>query len=65
MSNMSYCRFENTFKDLSECYENIDIDATEDLSDSETKYREHLISLCVDIAIDYGFEINKEFVLSD
>ena len=51
MVNMSYCRFENTFHDLDDCYDNME---GEDLSESELKYREKLISLCSDIASDYG-----------
>ena len=40
--NMSYCRFENTYKDLLDCYRNID-DA--DLSEDEKYYRDKLIQL--------------------
>jgi hypothetical protein len=43
---MSYCRFENTFRDLQDCAENLD---DGDLSESETKYRRLLIELCKDI----------------
>jgi hypothetical protein len=50
MANMSYCRFENTFKDLQDCYMNMDdIDNT-----SEHQYREKLIQLCKEIVSDYG-----------
>lgn len=50
MANMSYCRFENTYKDLVECDEYLeDID----LSDMEKKYREKLIKLCKRIASDF------------
>ena len=51
MGNMSYCRFENTFKDLDDCYEAL---ANGDLpdSESETKYINKLIGLCRDIADD-------------
>ena len=43
MSNMSYCRFENTYHDLQDCYRNMD---DEDLSDSEKQYKKKLIKLC-------------------
>lgn len=52
MSNMSYCRFENTLSDLRDCYNNMD----EDLDDSETEKssRECLIRLCKKIVDRYG-----------
>lgn len=52
--NMSYCRFENTYYDLRDCYDNWygdgdpDIDGN-DLSASELKYRKKLFELCQDI----------------
>ena len=51
MSNMSYCRFHNTYFDLLDCYECMD-----DIRDSEeeTKYRERLIKLCEKITAEYG-----------
>jgi hypothetical protein len=52
MSNMSYCRFENTVADLRDCYQNMD----EDLDDSETEKaaRASLIRLCKRIAENYS-----------
>ena len=50
MSNMSYCRFENTYRDLMDCYENM---ADKDLSNEEERARKRLLELCKDIAIDY------------
>ena len=55
MSNMSYCRFENTTADLRDCYDNLDVD---DISESEKKARTRLIKLCISIAEDYGHEVN-------
>ena len=52
MSNMSYCRFENTLADLSDCYENMD--NSKELSVSEQRCRAKLIKMCEDIAGDYG-----------
>ncbi len=43
MANMSYCRFENTFKALQDCYENLD---DRDLSESEEEYKIKLIRIC-------------------
>jgi len=48
MTNMSYCRFENTYHDLMDCVEHMDDD---NLSDSENDYREKLLNLCIDIEI--------------
>jgi len=50
MGNMSYCRFENTAKDLQDCYENME----GDLSKSEKYWYDELIKLCVNIACDFG-----------
>ena len=47
MSNMSYVRFENTFRDLKDCWDNFD---DNDLSERETSYRKKLVELCVKIA---------------
>ena len=52
MSNMSYCRFENTLNDLRDCMDNMD--STSDLSEREASARERLIKLCEEIAVDYG-----------
>jgi len=56
MSNMSYCRFENTFRDLQDCYEHMHAregDGDDDLSEREAKYRARLVKLCHDIANDW------------
>ena len=52
MSNMAYCRFQNTASDLLDCWDNWDLD--EDASAEEKKARERLIKLCVRIAENYG-----------
>jgi len=46
---MDEMRFENTFKDLYDCYQtvlNITVEAYEDLSESERTYLEHMVELC-------------------
>ena len=48
---MSYCRFENTFIALEECYEAMD---NKDLSKLEQRYRDRLIELCSNIHFDYN-----------
>lgn len=53
--NMSYCRFENTNRDLNDCAEAIEEllnDAnTEPLSDTETRAAAALIERCADIIV--------------
>jgi len=48
MGNMSYVRFENTYRDLQDCFEHLwDNDV---LSESEGGYRKLLVKLCQDMA---------------
>ena len=54
MSNMSYCRFENTLPDLNDCAESMD---DMDLNDTETRARRSLIKVCIEIADDYRDEV--------
>ena len=56
---MSYCRFENTLRDLRDCSANMQ---GGELSESETKARLALIALCADIAVDCGGEIGRDLV---
>lgn len=53
MANMSYCRFENTYPDLRDCY---DAMGDDDLSPSEAKNRKWIIELAKDIVNEYGDE---------
>lgn len=46
MSNMSYCRFENTYGDLEDCVEALEENKLEDLSDRERKFAERMKDLC-------------------
>lgn len=57
MANMSYCRFENTLPDLRDCQESLD--NCDELSPTEQKARRNLIRLCVEIAEDYGYEVEQ------
>ncbi len=52
MANMSYCRFENTLRDLKDCEDAMQDD--DDMSESEERARVQLINLCIQIAKDYG-----------
>lgn len=61
MSNMNYCRFENTYPDLRDCLEDLNInDGLSHLSESEKKYAIDLIKMCGEIWNDYGYLIKKE-----
>lgn len=55
MSNMSYCRFENTAGDLADCWEHFD--NFEELSESEAKARKRIIKLACEIAESYSDEV--------
>ena len=52
--NMSYCRMENTFHDLQDCYDALS--NGEVSSTSEKQYAKKLIELCKDIVNDFGDE---------
>jgi hypothetical protein len=50
MANMRYVRFENTYRDLRDCYDSME----DKLSRSEEGYRYKLIQLAKKIVDDYG-----------
>ena len=50
MSNMSYCRFQNTLPDLRDCYESWE----EESSPEEEKAKARLLKLCEKIVADFG-----------
>ena len=60
MSNMSYCRFENTYRDLNDCYNNIN----GKLSNSEHEYRKRMVELCQSIIDEYDEDLDED-VLND
>ena len=47
MSNMSYCRFQNTLSDLRECY--YAIEGKEELSVEESQARDQMLVICREI----------------
>ena len=49
MGNMGYCRFENTYHDLVDCWENFE-DPQSERSESEQRYCDKLVKLCEEIA---------------
>jgi len=53
VSNMSYCRFENTVRDLEDCAEHI----LDDLpSETEQQARARLIAICAEILEEVGYQ---------
>jgi hypothetical protein len=52
MANMSYCRYENTLKDLADCLQALRKESEEgsDLSESELSARDQLLALCSTVA---------------
>ena len=59
MANMSYCRFENTYSDLLDCYESLQNKSIDELSESEKKYALRLIKLCSNITDEFLEELEK------
>ena len=55
MSNMGYCRFQNTLKDLRDCFDHID----DDLSDEEDRARQELLEMCRAIVMDGASDANS------
>lgn len=62
MANMSYCRFENTARDLSDCQEALeesDGDLSE-LSSSEKRAALRLLKRCREIENDFGHLLDED-----
>ena len=55
---MGYCRFENTYSDLQDCYDVLRDKPLDELSETERKYAKLLIEMCRDIADEFEDEIN-------
>ena len=61
MGNMSYCRFENTYEDLEDCYNALQEEGgvkgiEEEANQYEKPYIRKLIELCKDIVEEFGDE---------
>lgn len=56
MSNMSYCRFENTVPDFVDCTEHIE----GELSETEDRYRKTLINGCADVFDMLGVSYDRD-----
>jgi hypothetical protein len=60
MSNMSYCRFQNTVRDLADCQEALD--ECEVLSKDELSARHELVQMCAEIVARHGAPEEKQLV---
>jgi hypothetical protein len=61
MANMSYCRFENTYKDLLDCQAALQDSGgvenyTEEANEYERKYVKKLVELCKEISEEFEEE---------
>jgi hypothetical protein len=56
MSNMSYCRFQNTVQDLSDCAEHF---GDTDLSEDEEYARRRMKRIMIEILEDEGYEVTE------
>lgn len=59
MANMSYCRFENTYGDLQDCYDALTEagsvqEVEKDANKYEKQYIRKLVELCKDIVDEFG-----------
>ena len=62
MSNMRYCRFQNTLTDLQDCMDalyDLDGDLSE-ISGAEKRAAKSLIELCNEIVVSYGHVVDQE-----
>lgn len=62
MPNMSYCRFENTLKDLGDCLEALENGALDnsDMSEIERESALALIDLCEEIYAGFSKEAEED-----
>ena len=56
MANMSYVRFENTLRDLRDCWDHL----FDDLGEDEEQARKELVRLCREIAENFNDEYDEE-----
>ena len=56
MGNMSYCRFENTLRDLRDCYKDMSETDFYELSETEQEARNKLVALCQNISEQFEEE---------
>jgi len=59
MSNMSYCRWQNTADDFSDCLESLD--ENNELGEAETRAKKWMIELCRGFLEGEGFEVEEHY----
>ena len=61
MSNMSHCRFENTYRDLDECLDELRNEGVEEIEENANEYEKpyirQLLELCREITDEFEHEI--------
>ena len=62
MANMSYCRFENTYRDLVDCLRALSDSGADSLSDRELQYADMMMQLCEDFHRIYEDEVHDEII---
>jgi len=64
MSNMAHCMFENTTNDLLDCQEQLQEKGVKFLQENanqyERKYIKHLVKVCMEIAEEFGEDIEED-----
>jgi hypothetical protein len=53
---MSYCRFENTYRDLRDCFRDMSETDFYELSETEQEYRNKIVVMCKEIAEQFEEE---------
>lgn len=53
---MSYCRFENTYRDLRDCFRDMSETDFNELSETEQEYRNKIVVMCKEIAEQFEEE---------
>lgn len=53
MANMSYCRFENTYRALRDCEDHM----TDPTNATDREYRQKLVQTCADILRELGIDV--------
>jgi hypothetical protein len=65
MANMSYCRFENTFNDLLDCFENISQEAENDRDERARKEMIRFLFENIDFIEDLKRELDNPGMFID
>ena len=60
MANMSYCRFENTYHDLVDCFDNIYSEAENERDERHRKYMIQFLKERIDEIEDLYEELNNK-----